>query len=113
MMLVFFFVKQKTAYEMRISAWSSDVCSSDLSLLWKQRDIFEAVFMQVATHPTEDLSPDVLDPLKVCPLLHLWLRFNLAKGQLHNRQKLFCRSEERREGKECVSTCSTRWSPYH
>src|SRR3546814_3069249 len=28
--LVFFFVKQKTAYEMRISDWSSDVCSSDL-----------------------------------------------------------------------------------
>src|SRR3546814_9346942 len=30
--LVFFFVKQKTAYEMRISDWSSDVCSSDLRL---------------------------------------------------------------------------------
>src|SRR3546814_9575557 len=30
---VFFFFKQKTAYEMRISDWSSDVCSSDLSLL--------------------------------------------------------------------------------
>src|SRR3546814_4305166 len=29
--LVFFFFKQKTAYEMRISDWSSDVCSSDLS----------------------------------------------------------------------------------
>src|SRR3546814_984239 len=28
---VFFFFKQKTAYEMRISDWSSDVCSSDLS----------------------------------------------------------------------------------
>src|SRR3546814_2503750 len=28
--LLFFFVKQKTAYEMRISDWSSDVCSSDL-----------------------------------------------------------------------------------
>src|SRR3546814_10741204 len=28
--LVFFFFKQKTAYEMRISDWSSDVCSSDL-----------------------------------------------------------------------------------
>src|SRR3546814_1925503 len=28
----FFFFKQKTAYEMRISDWSSDVCSSDLSL---------------------------------------------------------------------------------
>src|SRR3546814_6458734 len=29
-MIVFFFCKQKTAYEMRISDWSSDVCSSDL-----------------------------------------------------------------------------------
>src|SRR3546814_2492788 len=29
--MFFFFVKQKTAYEMRISDWSSDVCSSDLS----------------------------------------------------------------------------------
>src|SRR3546814_984254 len=29
-MVFFFFVKQKTAYEMRISDWSSDVCSSDL-----------------------------------------------------------------------------------
>src|SRR3546814_9935472 len=30
LLLVFFFFKQKTAYEMRISDWSSDVCSSDL-----------------------------------------------------------------------------------
>src|SRR3546814_10339310 len=33
----FFFFKQKTAYEMRISDWSSDVCSSDLVLFAKQR----------------------------------------------------------------------------
>src|SRR3546814_3658363 len=32
-MLYFFFFKQKTAYEMRISDWSSDVCSSDLSAM--------------------------------------------------------------------------------
>src|SRR3546814_7918583 len=30
MLFIFFFFKQKTAYEMRISDWSSDVCSSDL-----------------------------------------------------------------------------------
>src|SRR3546814_4175954 len=36
-MFVFFF-KQKTAYEMRISDWSSDVCSSDLSLLALAKD---------------------------------------------------------------------------
>src|SRR3546814_5893464 len=35
---VFFFFKQKTAYEMRISDWSSDVCSSDLPLPHVQRD---------------------------------------------------------------------------
>src|SRR3546814_1769356 len=34
--IVFFFFKQKTAYEMRISDWSSDVCSSDLIPLWRQ-----------------------------------------------------------------------------
>src|SRR3546814_1841540 len=33
MFFVFFFFKQKTAYEMRISDWSSDVCSSDLAML--------------------------------------------------------------------------------
>src|SRR3546814_2129133 len=33
-LLVFFFFKQKTAYEMRISDWSSDVCSSDLARQW-------------------------------------------------------------------------------
>src|SRR3546814_5070478 len=34
--MFFFFFKQKTAYEMRISDWSSDVCSSDLKILWDQ-----------------------------------------------------------------------------
>src|SRR3546814_8185692 len=33
---LFFFFKQKTAYEMRISDWSSDVCSSDLSPAWRK-----------------------------------------------------------------------------
>src|SRR3546814_6868083 len=40
--MLFFFFKQKTAYEMRISDWSSDVCSSDL--LSGQRDFSVAVF---------------------------------------------------------------------
>src|SRR3546814_13434093 len=35
---LFFFFKQKTAYEMRISDWSSDVCSSDLSIFIGQHD---------------------------------------------------------------------------
>src|SRR3546814_7082281 len=36
-LLFFFFFKQKTAYEMRISDWSSDVCSSDLYLMLAAR----------------------------------------------------------------------------
>src|SRR3546814_6609232 len=39
-MLYFFFCKQKTAYEMRISDWSSDVCSSDLRLSAQLQYIF-------------------------------------------------------------------------
>src|SRR3546814_10759851 len=38
-MLFFFFFKQKTAYEMRISDWSSDVCSSDLRLAACRREV--------------------------------------------------------------------------
>src|SRR3546814_19012190 len=41
-MFVFFFFKQKTAYEMRISDWSSDVCSSDLYALARPGSIFLA-----------------------------------------------------------------------
>src|SRR3546814_6512777 len=76
---IFFFFKQKTAYEMRISDWSSDVCSSDLL----RRRAHRGFVGDRADHST--LHSD--DPL--------------------------CRSEERRVGKECVSTCRSRWSPYH
>src|SRR3546814_18650705 len=41
MCCVFFFFKQKTAYEMRISDWSSDVCSSDLRFAGVAIDITE------------------------------------------------------------------------
>src|SRR3546814_4369511 len=45
----FFFFKQKTAYEMRISDWSSDVCSSDLSVMLVQR----AISSRVRAHPRQ------------------------------------------------------------
>src|SRR3546814_7196019 len=88
------FFEQKTAYEMRISDWSSDVCSSDL---------FAAFFIVVGAKTSVAES--------VCDALFI----------LQNMLCLFCvrentrrrRSEERRVGKECVSTCSSRWSPYH
>src|SRR3546814_9360926 len=44
-MVVVFFFKQKTAYELRISDWSSDVCSSDLRFAWRG-DLFEFTLLR-------------------------------------------------------------------
>src|SRR3546814_4967734 len=93
---LFFFFKQKTAYEMRISDWSSDVCSSDLRL---------AAQLPSARHA-----------INLCENRY---RFMLAfaaicvRGQTNLLPSNATRSEERRVGKECVSTCRSRWSPYH
>src|SRR3546814_9400652 len=46
--MVIFFFKQKTAYEMRISDWSSDVCSSDLELGLTNKDIAAALKIDVS-----------------------------------------------------------------
>src|SRR3546814_9937653 len=95
-MCFFFFFKQKTAYEMRISGWSSDVCSSDLLDL--QSSVFngDAVF--------EAVGDSIVDGVARMAVGHH------GKGVLSAR---LTRSEERRVGKECVSTCRSRWSPYH
>src|SRR3546814_14658446 len=82
--MFFFFFKQKTAYELRISDWSSDVCSSDLPVPRTPSPTSPRRCARTASPPsscsTAGSSP---------------------------------RSEERRVGKECVSTCRSRWSPYH
>src|SRR3546814_3667093 len=99
-MLLFFFFKQKTAYEMRISDWSSDVCSSDLRASPGRLTSYLAG----------------LDRGAAVPLMEAPAR---AKGRFAYRADMrefsFTRrrSEERRVGKECVSTCRSRWSPYH
>src|SRR3546814_7646246 len=96
---VFFFFKQKTAYEMRISDWSSDVCSSDL----RRADAWR----HGHDRRTDDWAPlqaggghrgAVRNDRTSCPAI---------SGASRSR------SEERRVGKECVSTCRSRWSPYH
>src|SRR3546814_4384352 len=101
---MFFLCKQKTAYEMRISDWSSDVCSSDLLYHWRA-DPYEVDI--VAEAPGRILA---LFEIKASAAITArdfknieWFWANQAKG----------RSEERRVGKECVSTCRSRWSPYH
>src|SRR3546814_6645970 len=80
-LLFFFFFMQKSAYDMRISDWSSDVCSSDLrpgGVPGAEHD---------AGHPA--------------------LRLRRRDRRRHHQPT----SEERRVGKECVSTCRSRWSP--
>src|SRR3546814_3886504 len=93
--LVFFF-KQKTAYEMRISDWSSDVCSSDLD-------------RAAAVAGRTRLAQDVPERFAGALARHL----DQAERRERMDLRAGVRTEERRVGKECVSTCRSRWSPYH
>src|SRR3546814_6720439 len=61
MFMFFFFFKQKTAYEMRISDWSSDVCSSDLLAA-------RLHFADDEKRHPEIVTQEVGDPLVVCGL---------------------------------------------
>src|SRR3546814_11759154 len=102
----FFFFKQRTAYEMRISYLSSDVCSSDLLAQQYLRPISQGSRYSLLRPPTPRASAGALVTTKSV--------VDEALGELPgwNLADLY-RSEERREGKECVSTCRSRWSPYH
>src|SRR3546814_19410971 len=123
---VFFFFKQKTAYEMRISDWSSDVCSSDLDT------IVESKARRAATFPGACYGSC---GCRGCPAIRAAaLQGNIGKGRPRpswkepgspllpvsdpvtadnrarhpprfGRRRSRCRrSEERRAGQECVST---------
>src|SRR3546814_11487427 len=94
---------------MRISDWSSDVCSSDL--FGRLRIVGE-----LGVDPVHQLSRHVGERP---PRLERRLRERARRrrGQHARRRQrhldLPASSEERRVGKECVSTCRYRWSPYH
>src|SRR3546814_15319802 len=97
---------------MRISDWSSDVCSSDL-----------VVYIEALWDPEQALLPAAIGPGAVSlgtilqalhgprdrglpQVIHLHVN-------LYEVRQADGRSEERRVGKECGRTCSSRWSPYH
>src|SRR3546814_13024001 len=103
---------------MRISDWSSDVCSSDLS-----------------SSSSSPLAPPARRPMRFCAgrstwtlksdqkLLCLWNMKGeeidrVCRSRAYERYRDRCtngplRSEERRVGKECVSTCGSRWAQDH
>src|SRR3546814_14218777 len=133
---MFFFFKQKTAYEMRISDWSSDVCSSDLQY------VQAAEFLDRSGHCSLDLCfiGDVAGDADcgapgIDNLFHHAVDIRLSVGRHRDFRALpgeefrdratdaptspsdqgclaVKRSEERRVGRECVSTGRSRWSPY-
>src|SRR3546814_9901472 len=94
-----FFFKQKTAYEMRISDWSSDVCSSDLNV-WSSSTFCETV-----------ASGSV--PLSASMMRVAQGALAASGAEVATAWSPARRSEERRVGQACVSTCRSRWSPYH
>src|SRR3546814_7623825 len=78
-----FFYKEKTAYEMRIGDWSSDVCSSDLWLITRHdlmsevvRD-FETFSARESQIPRVENAP-LLIPLNLDPPEHKWYRQAVA-----------------------------------
>src|SRR3546814_4704265 len=118
--ILFFFFKQKTAYEMRISDWSSDVCSSDLAMVGRgahdrqaQRDVDAVV--EVQRLDRDQRLVVIHAQRRVIGLARAGVEHAVGGQRTHDVHALRAqgRSEERRVGKEGVSKCRSRWSPYH
>src|SRR3546814_20726332 len=100
---------------MRISDWSSDVCSSDLV-----GDIFDGWRLKRAwywPHAHNDVVQKLLRKVRKGMRL-VYVPGNhdeVLRGYpgMHFGGVEVIRSEERRGGKECVSTCRSRWSSFH
>src|SRR3546814_19405033 len=107
---------------MRISDWSSDVCSSDLGCGERGNEMTEVL----------QEFPHLVDPRSGRPLMErtvliantsnmqvaareasIYTGITLAEYYSDMGYSVALRSEERRVGKECVRQCSTRGAPYH
>src|SRR3546814_1690282 len=113
---IIFFFKQKTAYDMRISDWSSDVCSSDLELLGTRQYVVLVAAQFSEGQQGRDAPGQPQDghhgaqPWSAST--HATVR-HCSRGTPQRNSLQGTRSEERRVGTECVSTCRSGWSPYH
>src|SRR3546814_16749476 len=103
---------------MRISDWSSDVCSSDL----KKKPRHNAVSTQLTGHHNVpfhgvEFYRGITEITAARPDNHIqadpWHLPGFFNGGIRWGNTAFRRSEERRVGKECVSTCRSRGSRYH
>src|SRR3546814_11808569 len=102
---------------MRISDWSSDVCSSDLfdgttsqfgpvlKLTGNPINLGQTLDTVASTKSYAAFGQGTL---RIGDSLRLNVGLRLDREEVKAK-----RSEERRVGKECVSTCRSRWSPYH
>src|SRR3546814_13951099 len=97
---------------MRISDWSSDVCSSDLTFNEGKHSTLVMCCYSLRNRMYEYrasagmISCYIHRKLERCRCFSILV--TLVQATMSTR-----RSEERRVGKECVSTCRSRWSPYH
>src|SRR3546814_12870052 len=105
---------------MRISDWSSDVCSSDLTPATLANDLVDRA-AEILRNPGSELTEVVrfvVNPGNGVPVRnvdgHGWILFLFRCAQNHHIGDIqhLQRSEERRVGKEGVSMCRYRWSPY-
>src|SRR3546814_19456680 len=102
---------------MRISDWSSDVCSSDLDAMnealryWvsKAETHFYIIGTVAGPHPYPAMVRDFQSIIGI----EVKQQMMAAEGRLPDTLVACIRSEERRVGTEWVSTCRSRWSPAH
>src|SRR3546814_15747323 len=98
---------------MRISDWSSDVCSSDLLLKCIKSGAVSIVTDEVG-HFVKDGIETKSGEFISADIIVTATGFNMSGGGIswdRDGTPFDFRSEERRVGKECVSTCRSRWSP--
>src|SRR3546814_12600510 len=100
---------------MRISDWSSDVCSSDL---FAGKRITQAKASQPVRISGWSALPAAGTPFVVADTKKEAEKFTALTEAVGAKERDAAtpegsRSEERRVGKEWVSTCRSRWSPYH
>ena len=92
------FFKQKTAYEIVVSDWSSDVCSSDLGASEEERERDRERGRERDRERQRERKRE---------------RDIERERERERGREREGRSEERRVGKECLRLCRSRWSPYH